>query len=118
MRCAARRARRGATARRARDALATASATLQGSPTATARRRRRRRRDAALAARARTFASRASDGLIAPHGGALVNLMLEDDGAKARAIASCTRALELSDRNACDVGAAARRGGSRRCEGS
>ena len=84
-----------------RDALATAATTLQGSTaTATAMATATARR--AMTARERTFASQ-SEGLIAPHGGALVNLMLEDDGAKARAIASCTRALELSDRNACDV---------------
>lgn len=37
------------------------------------------------------------------YGGVLVNLMFEDDGVKVRVIASCTRAFELSDRNACDV---------------
>jgi len=37
-----------------------------------------------------------------PHGGKLVNLMLADS-AKEQAVASCTRELELSDRNACDV---------------
>jgi hypothetical protein len=51
----------------------------------------------------RGFAAAASGGLIEPHGGKLVNLMLADDAAKAKAIASCNRALELSDRNACDV---------------
>lgn len=40
--------------------------------------------------------------LQAPHGGKLVDLMLAEDK-KAAAIASCTKELELSDRNACDV---------------
>ena len=58
---------------------------------------------AAAATKTRGFAAAASGGLIEPHGGKLVNLMLADDAAKAKAIASCNRALELSDRNACDV---------------
>ena len=37
-----------------------------------------------------------------PHGGNLVNLMLAE-GDRAAAVASCTKELELSDRNACDV---------------
>lgn len=37
-----------------------------------------------------------------PHGGKLVDLMLADS-AKEQAVASCTKELELSDRNACDV---------------
>ncbi len=37
-----------------------------------------------------------------PHGGKLVNLMLADSE-KEKAVASCTKELELSDRNACDV---------------
>lgn len=41
-------------------------------------------------------------GLIAPHGGKLVNLMLPEDK-KAAAVASCTKTIQLSDRNACDV---------------
>jgi sulfate adenylyltransferase len=41
-------------------------------------------------------------GLIAPHGGKLIDLMLPE-GEKAAAAASCTRTIELSDRNACDV---------------
>ncbi|MFN9530719.1 MAG: sulfate adenylyltransferase [Cyanobacteriota bacterium] len=45
-------------------------------------------------------ATRAS--LIAPHGGSLVNLMLEPEE-HAQAKASATRRLECSDRNACDV---------------
>ena len=48
-------------------------------------------------------AAAAGRGLIEPHGGELVNLMIVDEKEKARAIASCDRALELSDRNACDV---------------
>ena len=52
---------------------------------------------------ARAHASAAGRGLIEPHGGELVNLMIVDEKEKARAIASCDRALELSDRNACDV---------------
>lgn len=37
-----------------------------------------------------------------PHGGKLVNLMVEGSE-KGQAAASCTKELELSDRNACDV---------------
>jgi sulfate adenylyltransferase len=37
-----------------------------------------------------------------PHGGKLVNLMLAE-AEKEQAVASCTKELELSDRNACDV---------------
>ena len=40
--------------------------------------------------------------LITPHGGSLVNLMAPA-GEAASLVASCTRTLELSDRNACDV---------------
>ena len=48
-------------------------------------------------------AVRAGDGKIAPHGGALVDLMLKDEAAKKSAKAECTTTMELSDRNACDV---------------
>lgn len=41
-------------------------------------------------------------GLIAPHGGKLVDLMLPEDK-KAAAVSSATKTIELSDRNACDV---------------
>ncbi|EFN57101.1 hypothetical protein CHLNCDRAFT_143915 [Chlorella variabilis] len=41
-------------------------------------------------------------GLIAPHGGKLVNLMLPADKKQA-AVDSCNKTIELSDRNACDV---------------
>lgn len=41
-------------------------------------------------------------GLIAPHGDKLVNLMLPADKKQA-SIDSCTKTVELSDRNACDV---------------
>jgi sulfate adenylyltransferase len=41
-------------------------------------------------------------GLIAPHGGKLVNLMLPE-GQRQAAIDSCNKTIELSDRNACDV---------------
>ena len=37
-----------------------------------------------------------------PHGGQLINLLLPPDQVKAESD-SCTRQLELSDRNACDV---------------
>ena len=37
-----------------------------------------------------------------PHGGNLVDLMLAE-GDRAAAVGSCTKELELSDRNACDV---------------
>ena len=40
--------------------------------------------------------------LIEPHGGSLVNLMAPA-GEAASIAASCSRTLELSDRNACDV---------------
>jgi len=43
-----------------------------------------------------------ADGLQAPHGGKLVDLFLAEDQ-KAAAIASCTKEMLLSDRNACDV---------------
>lgn len=46
--------------------------------------------------------AKTADGLIAPHGGKLVNLMLADS-AKAAAVASCNKTIECSDRNACDV---------------
>lgn len=42
------------------------------------------------------------DGLIAPHGGKLVNLQLPK-GEWEAAIKGCTKTLEASDRNACDV---------------
>ncbi|GAB4819847.1 hypothetical protein N2152v2_006893 [Parachlorella kessleri] len=41
-------------------------------------------------------------GLISPHGNKLVDLMLPEDKKQA-AIDSCTKTIELSDRNACDV---------------
>lgn len=44
-----------------------------------------------------------ADGLQAPHGGALVDLMLTSDAAKQAAVKECTQTIELSDRNACDV---------------
>jgi sulfate adenylyltransferase len=47
--------------------------------------------------------SAAAAALIAPHGGELVNLMVTDASEKAALLASATRTLELSDRNACDV---------------
>ena len=40
--------------------------------------------------------------LQAPHGGKLVDLMAEGSE-KEQAVAACTKQLELSDRNACDV---------------
>jgi sulfate adenylyltransferase len=40
--------------------------------------------------------------LQAPHGDKLVDLMVPEDQ-KAAVIASCTKTMELSDRNACDV---------------
>lgn len=43
-----------------------------------------------------------ADGLVAPHGGKLVNLMVPKDQVAAE-VASCTKKTELSDRNACDV---------------
>ncbi|PSC72960.1 Sulfate adenylyltransferase isoform A [Micractinium conductrix] len=57
-------------------------------------------RRAAVVVRAAAATERAS--LIAPHGGKLVNLMLPEDK-KAAAVASATKTIELSDRNACDV---------------
>eukprot|EP00884_Botryococcus_braunii_P002951 jgi/Botrbrau1/12657/Bobra.67_1s0022.1 len=44
----------------------------------------------------------AEKGLQAPHGGKLVDLMLPESQ-RAAEIASCTKELELSDRNACDT---------------
>jgi sulfate adenylyltransferase len=43
-----------------------------------------------------------NDGLQAPHGGALVNLMVPADQVDA-VVASCTKIMDLSHRNACDV---------------
>lgn len=37
-----------------------------------------------------------------PHGGALVNLLVDKD-AQTYAVEQCNRTQELSDRNACDV---------------
>ena len=37
-----------------------------------------------------------------PHGGKLVDLMLAE-GQRQEAMAACTKEMELSDRNACDV---------------
>lgn len=48
------------------------------------------------------MASAERTGLISPHGGKLVDLMLPEAQRQA-AIDSCTKAVELSDRNACDV---------------
>ena len=43
-------------------------------------------------------------GLIEPHGGKLVDLMVRDDAAAKRLIEECEgRAIQCSDRNACDV---------------
>ncbi len=42
------------------------------------------------------------DGLIAPHGGKLINLQLQPSQWEA-AIKSCNKTVEASDRNACDV---------------
>jgi sulfate adenylyltransferase len=42
------------------------------------------------------------DGLQTPHGGKLVNLMVPEAQRQA-VIDSCTKTLECSDRNACDV---------------
>jgi len=47
-----------------------------------------------------THASATVDNQIAPHGGVLVNLMAEDKDA---ALAACTKTVEVSDRNACDI---------------
>jgi sulfate adenylyltransferase len=47
-------------------------------------------------------ASATAEGLQAPHGGKLVNLMVPADQAEALK-AGCNKTLELSDRNACDV---------------
>ena len=43
-----------------------------------------------------------AEGMIAPHGGKLLNLMLAEDK-KAAAIASCNKTMECTDRHACDV---------------
>jgi len=55
---------------------------------------------AAKAQRNTVMASATSSVRIAPHGGELVNLMASDTAA---ALARCTKKVELSDRNACDV---------------
>jgi sulfate adenylyltransferase len=52
----------------------------------------------------RSAIARGADGLIVPHGGALVDLMVTDPKRKAELYAECQgRKIELSDRNACDV---------------
>jgi len=60
------------------------------------------RQATAAATRSATVCSVAADVRIAPHGGALINLMAPADK-QAALIASCTKTVELSDRNACDV---------------
>lgn len=47
-------------------------------------------------------AASVTEGLIAPHGGKLINLQLPQSEWEA-AIKSCNRTFEASDRNACDV---------------
>ena len=37
------------------------------------------------------------------HGGSLVNLYLEDAGAKEAAIASCSKTIEVTERQSCDI---------------
>ncbi|KAI8475147.1 MAG: hypothetical protein J3K34DRAFT_81103 [Monoraphidium minutum] len=49
------------------------------------------------------MATQANASHIAPHGGALVNLLLKDPPQKAALIASCRHRQECSERNACDV---------------
>jgi len=54
--------------------------------------------------RSRSAIARGADGLIAPHGGKLVNLLVTEPKQKAALFAECQgRTIELSDRNACDV---------------
>jgi len=48
--------------------------------------------------------ARGADGLITPHGGKLVDLLVGDAKKQAELLAACQgRVIELSDRNACDV---------------
>lgn len=48
--------------------------------------------------------ARGTDGLIKPHGGALVDLMVKDKKEAADLVKACGgRTIELSDRGACDV---------------
>ena len=67
--------------------------------------RRRRALTARAPARcARSAITRGADGLIVPHGGKLVDLMVTEPKQKAALYAECQgRKIELSDRNACDV---------------
>lgn len=52
----------------------------------------------------RGFAALASDGKILPHGGTLVDRMVEDPDEQADLVSQCQgRVVECSDRNACDV---------------
>eukprot|EP00240_Pyramimonas_obovata_P002225 CAMPEP_0118930608 /NCGR_PEP_ID=MMETSP1169-20130426/7234_1 /TAXON_ID=36882 /ORGANISM="Pyramimonas obovata, Strain CCMP722" /LENGTH=455 /DNA_ID=CAMNT_0006872991 /DNA_START=62 /DNA_END=1429 /DNA_ORIENTATION=+ len=60
------------------------------------------RKATAPAVRTNTVCSVATENRIVPHGGELVNLMAPADS-QAALIASCTKTVELSDRNACDV---------------
>lgn len=54
------------------------------------------------AAAAASSPTKRVDGLQAPHGDKLVNLMVPEAQRQA-VIDSCTKTLECSDRNACDV---------------
>lgn len=56
----------------------------------------------ATRAAAAAVAQRTAEGLQVPHGGKLVNLMVDESKAAALK-AGCNRTLECSDRNACDV---------------
>ena len=80
----------------------------------------------APARRARSAITRGADGLIVPHGGKLVDLLVTEPKQKAALYAECQgRTIELSDRNACDVelltvgcaAACAAAGGAARCCG-
>lgn len=50
-----------------------------------------------------TKVNRNSDGLIVPHGGELVDLIIKEESDKQAAIDSCTTSIELNDRQMCDV---------------
>jgi sulfate adenylyltransferase len=60
------------------------------------------RRSAAAVQAPASSAIKRVDGLQAPHGGSLVNLMVPEAQRQA-VIDSCTKTIECSDRNACDV---------------
>jgi len=81
-----------------------AASPLMRSPRAPYLRRRRALTARFPASPPRSAITRGADGLIVPHGGKLVDLMVTEPKQRAALFAECQgRKIELSDRNACDV---------------